>query len=56
MARLLIAAITDLLCVLVRSSGRVNSRTLGIGSWPLNLRRTLLSIPLGFLHASLTLL
>ena len=31
-------------------------RTLGMGSWPLNRRRTRLSIPFGFLHASFTLL
>jgi hypothetical protein len=29
-------------------------RTLGMGSWPLKRRLTLLSIPLGFLHASFT--
>lgn len=31
-------------------------RTLGMGVWPLKRRRTLLSIPFGFRHASFTLL
>jgi len=58
MSRFVIATIADLKSMSERSGGEVDSlsRTLGMGSWPLNLRLTLLSIPLGFLHASLTLL
>jgi hypothetical protein len=56
-ANFLVAAVADLCThdqrVLSRSDDKV--RTFGMGSWPLNRRRTRLSIPFGFLHASFTL-
>lgn len=39
----------------MKSGVAAEVHTLGIGVWPLKRRLTLLSIPLGFLHASFTL-
>ena len=56
---LLVAAVADLHEVrksAIRTDDEARTeRTLGMGSWPLNRRRTRLSIPFGFRHASFTL-
>ncbi len=55
MSRLLVASVANLRYVFSKSQyTHHRQRTLGIGVWPLKRLRTLLSIPLGFLHASLT--
>ena len=54
-AHLLVATITYLMNSKMMSTGQAMQHTFGIGSWPLNRRLTLLSIPFGFRHASLTL-
>ena len=57
MTGLLVAPISDLAQGMKKDRPiESKERTEGIGSCPLNRRRTRLSIPFGFLHASLTLL